>query len=176
MPCFTLWYNRLMKTKYIFPIVLILIVASFIYWVMSAPKIPESDVVTDKGLHWHAHLSININGKDIEIPTNIGVNGPMGAGGDPMELHTHDASGIVHAEFEGTVVKDQLAIKNFFKIWGKDFSKDSVLGNKADATHHITMTVNGVESTDFENYRITGQGTYDAGALGKIDDIKIIYK
>lgn len=169
-------YNISMKSKYVVYVVLVLIVGWVVYWVMSAPKIEESNIVADKGLHWHAHLSINVNGKEIEIPANIGVNGVMGAGGDPMELHTHDKDGIVHAEFAGTVTKDQLALKNFFKVWGQDFSKESVLGNKTDATHHITMTVNGVENNDFENYEITGKGDYDAGALGKVDDIKIIYK
>ncbi len=128
-------------------------------------------------LHWHAHLAIVIDGKEEVIPADIGINGPMGAGGDPTALHTHDDKGVIHAEFEGLVTKDQLRIKNFFAVWGKDFSKDSILGHKAGDGHTITMTVNGVPNTDFENYAITGKGTYNAGSdLGMIDDIVITYK
>ena len=163
--------------SYVWVIVVVLFLGGFIYWgISSAPKIPEADIVTKQGLHWHIHLSIKINGQEIEIPSNIGVNGIMGANGEPMELHTHDASGIIHAEFAGLVTKEQLHLGNFFKVWGKDFSKDFILGNKIDATHNITMTVNGVPNTDFENYQINKEGAYDAGDLGKIDDIQIIYQ
>ncbi len=165
--------------KLITPLILLVVLALIgwgIYAIATAPKIPESNIVTDKGLHWHAHLSIIVDGKEAIIPANIGVMGQMGANGDPMELHTHDDSGIIHAEFAGTVTKDQLDLGNFFHTWGKDFSKDSILGNKAGNGHTITMTVNGVPNTDYEKYSITGKGTYDAGALGKIDDIKIVYQ
>ncbi len=163
--------------KYIILIVVLAGIVFGIYKVATAPKITEGEIVSRNGLHWHGHLSIVINGKEEIIPANIGVNGVMGAGGDPMELHTHATDGIIHAEFMGLVSKDQLRIKNFFKIWGKDFSKDSILGYKAVNGHTITMTVNGVPNTDFENYAITNKGTYDGGAeLGKIDDIKIIYQ
>ncbi len=153
-------------------------VAWGVYAIATSPKIAEGDIINRTGeLHWHAHLSIVVDGKPVEIPTDIGVNGPMGAGGDPMALHTHDTSGIIHAEFFGMVTKDQLRLKEFFKIWGKDFSKDSIMGHTATDGHTITMTVNGEPNTDFENYAITGQGTYDSGGdLGKVDDIVITYK
>ena len=166
--------------KKILKLFVYIIILGFVGWgiyaIATAPKIPESEIVSKNGLHRHAHVTIKVNGKDVEIPTNIGVTGTMGANGEPMELHTHDTSGVVHAEFAGIVSKDQLHIGNFFKIWGQDFSKNSILGNKVDATHHITMTVDGVPNTDFENYSITGKGNYDAGGLGKIDDIVISYQ
>lgn len=148
-----------------------------VYAIVSAPKSSESEIVSDHGsLHLHAHLSIVIKGKSEVIPADIGTTGPMSTGGDPMQLHTHDTSGVIHAEFEGIVTKDQLRLKNFFDQWGKDFSKDSILGNKNGDGGTITMTVNGVPNTDFENYVITGKGTYDAGDLGKIDDIVVTYQ
>ncbi len=166
-------------TKKITKIIVYVIVLGFVIWgiysIVTAPKVPETDVVSKKGLHYHAHLSININGEEIAIPENIGVNGPMGAGGDPMEMHTHTPDGVVHLEYAGLVTKDQLRIKNFFKVWGKDFSKDSILGNKVGDGHTLTMTVNGVPNTDFENYSVTDNGTYEANE-GMIDDIKIVYK
>ncbi len=158
-------------------IILVLTGAGFgIYKIITAPKLVEGEIAAKNGLHWHAHVSILIDGKEESIPADIGVTGDMGAGGDPMELHTHDTSGIVHAEFSGLVSKDQLRIGKLFQAWGKDFSKDSVLGHKAENGHTISMTVNGIQNTDFENYEITNVGTFDAGGLGKVDEIVITYK
>jgi|SRR6185436_16154285 len=169
-----------MKSKVVSTTITIVIIALIgwgVYAIATAPKVAESQVVNEKGmLHWHAHVKIIIDGKEETIPANIGVDGPMGATGDPMQLHTHTPDGIIHAEFYGLVTKDQVRIKEFFKIWGKDFSKDSILGHKAENGKTITMTVNGIPNTEFENYALTGKGDYDAGNLGKIDDIVIEYK
>ncbi len=157
-------------------IVVVIVLAGLgIYKIATAPKIATPDVASKNGLHWHAHLAIEVNGVDVPVPANIGVNGPMGAGGDPMELHTHEPDGVVHAEFAGMVTYDMLDIGNFFKVWGKDFSQDSILGNTSASGGTITMYVNGVENTEYDAYSITGKGTYDAGNLGMIDDIKIVY-
>ena len=78
----------------------------------------------------------------------------MGAGGDPMHLHTHTADGIIHAEFSGLTTKEQLKLKNFFDLWGKDFSKDSILGHKTGEGGTVKMFVDGKENTEFENYSI----------------------
>ena len=162
--------------KLIVWVVIVLFVAWGSYKIYTAPKIPESEIVSSSGLHWHAHLSIVISGKEESIPADIGVTGKTGAGGDPIELHTHDTSGVIHAEFEGLVKKDQLQLKNFFKLWKKDFSKDSILGNKAGDGHTIKMLVNGQPNEEFENYHITNVGTWSAGESERIDDIKIIYE
>ncbi len=140
-----------------------------IYAIATSPKITEEEIVSNKGLHWHARLSIKINGEEIAIPTNIGVNGVTGIGGDPMELHTHAEDGIIHAEFTGLITKEQLTLKNFFEVWGKDFSKDSILGHKADDGHIIKMFVDGKENFEFENYSINGIDD-------KIEEIQIVYE
>jgi len=50
---------------------------------------------SDSAYHIHAFLSIFINGRQITIPTNLGI--------DPQlrlisPIHTHDSAGIVHIE------------------------------------------------------------------------------
>ena len=122
------------------------------WYIFTSPSIPTENIITRNGLHWHSKLSIYINGEQILIPTNIGVNGPMGAGGDPMELHTHTPDGVIHAEFTGIVTKEHLKLKNFFKIWKKDFSRDSILGNKAENGKQIIFSVNGQPNDLFEEY------------------------
>lgn len=148
-----------------------------VFVIATAPKIPEENLISKDGLHVHTHLSIKIKGVSYKVPTNIGVNGVMGAGGDPMELHTHGTDGIIHAEFAGFVTKDQLKIGNFFKVWEKDFSKDSILGNKTGPDGKVRMFVNGVENFDFENYEMTGKGTYKVGAGDEgLDEILITFE
>lgn len=45
--------------------------------------------------HFHAHLDIFVNGKRVPVPALIGIN--PGAG-YLTELHTHNATGVVHIE------------------------------------------------------------------------------
>ncbi len=167
--------TKKIKKVFIWAFVLV-IVAYAVFLIAAAPKIPQSDIVSQNGLHWHAHVAIKINGENISIPAGIGTTGPTGSNGEPTELHTHETDGIIHAEFAGVVTKEQLELKHFFEVWGKDFSKDSILGNKAGNGHTITMFVNGKPNTDFENYSITGLGTFDSHGDGNIDDIEIIYQ
>ena len=93
--------------------------------------------------HIHPYLSIFVNGKAQEIPTNIGiVNGCMNA------IHTHDASGKLHVE---SPEKRDFALSDFFAVWQKPFTKDRILDYQADVDHAITVTVNGAEVTTYEN-------------------------
>ena len=137
---------------------------------------PNSNIVSQNGVYLRAHLSVKINGKEIKIPAGIGFLGELDEDGMPKVLHTHSSKGIIRAEMKGVVSKDQLRLGEFFRAWGKDFSKDSILGNKVGEMHKIKMFVNGVENFDYENYIITGKGTYDGGEDGMIDDIQIVYE
>ena len=49
---------------------------------------------------------------------------------------------------EATVPYD-FTLGNFFTIWGQNFSSQEILGHHADATHRITMTVDGRPSDAF---------------------------
>jgi hypothetical protein len=46
-------------------------------------------------MHIHAHLDIFVNGKHVELPALVGINA---AAGYLTELHTHDATGVIHIE------------------------------------------------------------------------------
>lgn len=112
-------------------------------------SIPQEQVVTRNGLHWHPKLTILINGKKQEIPPNIGL------GAVHQKIHTHDEDakdGVVHMEMQGVVTKDDTKLGNFFRIWGKEFNKNSILGNKNGPAGTVKMIVNGKENLEFENY------------------------
>lgn len=161
--------------KIIIWVVILSAIAFGAYKIINAPQVPEEEIASRNGLHWHSHISIFIKGEQVMIPADIGISGPMGAGGDPMELHTHGVDGIVHAEFAGLVKRDQLKIGKFFEIWGKDFSKDGILGNRTGEGGAVRMFVNGEENFDYENYEITGKGPYKYGSES-IDDIVIKFE
>ena len=141
---------------YTFPIIAIFIIAALvglIAWARSANlDIESSDphIVTMQGLHAHPQLEIYVRGEKIEIPQNIGI-GQMyagrsgyGQGGMAMTpIHTHDDVPIIHHEFSGVVTYDDLTLKQFFAVWGREFM------SFGDA---VTMTVNGVLNTELENY------------------------
>ncbi len=119
-----------------------------VVWLFSLPKLPETEIISSSGLHWHADLSIKIKGANIEIPTDIG----LGAVHNP--IHTHDNTGKLHLEFGGVVKKSDLLLSQFFKVWDKQFNENCILDkcNGADGT--LTMLVNGATSTEYGKHQM----------------------
>ncbi len=118
-----------------------------IFWIASLPKYPQSQILSRTGIHVHSALSIIINGKKIEVPADIGITPTRHS---PM--HTHDASGTIHMEYSGIVKAKDLELKNFFDIWGKDFTKTDFMGNPIGGGGSIKMTVNGKDNSELGNY------------------------
>ena len=117
-------------------------------------------------LHVHPYLVITINGQGVAIPAAVGIlnpvyNGPgIASGGSCFEpLHTHDASGIIHVE--ASDINSQYTLGDFFTIW-KDtygsviingtphpivFDNTHILGFNASSVNHVTMKIDGTNST-----------------------------
>src|ERR1044071_10295818 len=80
--------------------------------------------------HYHAHLSIFVNGSSYLVPGGIGI--------EPSDciywLHTHDDSGIIHIE---SPQNDTFNLGQFLKVWSifdnssfiKNISKDDIPAN-----------------------------------------------
>lgn len=115
----------------------------------STQPTPNKDLVASSGLHWHPQLTITIDGKKQEIPANIGI-----AGSIHKELHTHETDGIIHMEMAGLVTKDETRLGDFFKIWGKGFSRDQIFDKKNGEEGTVKMFVNGQDNYNFENYEM----------------------
>ena len=92
-------------------------------------------------LHIHPQLTIILDGEKQSLPANIGVTGNI-----MRPIHTHDSTGVLHVE---APCQREFRLGEFFEVWGKTFSTTCIL-DKCDG--RITMTVNGVENTLFENY------------------------
>ncbi|MCR4306489.1 MAG: hypothetical protein NUV42_00815 [Candidatus Yonathbacteria bacterium] len=100
----------------------------------------NSDVIAQKGIHWHPKLEIYVKGELQQIPDSIG----LGAVHQPIHTHSEDAAqGVLHLEFGGRVTKDDLKLSNFFRNWGKDM-------NEFGST--MAMTVSGKDNTEFGDY------------------------
>ena len=69
--------------------------------------------------HVHQHLDIFVNGKKLRVPALIGIDD----GAFITELHTHDASGIVHVE---AGKKFPYTLGQFFGVWGVRLSKKCI--------------------------------------------------
>ena len=131
--------------------VTVIILIGAVFWLSkdSLTPIPDDQIITRTGLHWHPKLAIMINGQKQELVDGIG----LGTVHQRMHTHTEDfKEGVMHMEMEGLVTKEDTKLGNFFQIWGKDFNSMKILEKQATAEGQIKMTVNGQDNRDFENY------------------------
>jgi hypothetical protein len=73
-------------------------------------------------LHFHTHLDIFVNGKEVNVPALVGING--GAGW-LTELHTHDDRGVIHIEAQK---KRDFTLGQFFAEWAVYLDAHSIGG------------------------------------------------
>ena len=105
-------------------------------------------LLSTSGLHWHAKLSIRINGEEAPIPANLGLIGRH------SPIHTHDDEpGLIHLEFEGVVRADDTELGDFFAVWGKRFDASGIFEHEAPPGT-LSMRVNGEPNAEFESYRM----------------------
>jgi hypothetical protein len=92
------------------------------------------------GEHFHSKLQLYADGKQIQVPANIGIDP-----GQPPTLmaglHTHDTSGTIHNEAgEGATLGD------FFAVWGIPFSKSELGPYSSSGADRVQMRVDGEPS------------------------------
>ncbi len=116
------------------------------------PLPPYLDHCVTGTLYYHSHpnLVVTVNGQGILFPVTF-------EGSCPQPIHTHDSSGVLHIE---TDQNQNYTVGDWFLLWGHFannrtqaiFNSTQIFNNKVDATHHITMTVNGIGDTvDYQN-------------------------
>lgn len=72
-------------------------------------------------IHLHAHLDIYVNGKHETVPGQIGIYD----GQFLTDLHTHDATGIMHVE---SSTNRKFSLGEFFGVWGVRLTSTCVGG------------------------------------------------
>ncbi len=98
--------------------------------------------------HIHAGITITLDGNEVAIPGNVGIQDeecPDGMRG----LHTHDDSGRLHIETPGAM---DAPVGAFFSIWGEAFDETHILNKEANDANEVVMFVNGVQNYEYENY------------------------
>ncbi len=131
---------RMMGMRWAVLIFVALSIGGLVWFGATRPPVPESEVVSLNGLHWHPELAIYVKGEKQEIPANIGI----GAVHQPIHTHAEDSDkGILHLEFSGLVRKQDLRLGQFFINWGKEIRSFGT---------NMKMTVNGEGNTEYDNY------------------------
>jgi len=71
---------------------------------------------SDAIYHVHSHLAVYVDGKQFEVPAQIGIdqNSQFLA-----SLHTHDTTGVIHQE---AVQQYPFTLGQFFDVWGVKFT------------------------------------------------------
>ena len=126
----------------------------------AAPETISNDVI----MHIHPRLEILIDGQQIPIPANIGIdpnlwkNHTLERYGMPMSeicempymspLHTHDTSGVMHLE---STVNRIYTLGEFFDVWGVRFNESCILDRCSD-NGTMSMLVNGVKNSEFRSH------------------------
>ena len=92
--------------------------------------------------HYHPRLHIVIDGREVPVPPNIGVDPATGA---MSAVHTHEGDGTIHieADTEGEV----FTLGQLFTQWGVKLSDTQVGGVKAEPGERVQVTSNGQEVT-----------------------------
>ncbi len=98
--------------------------------------------------HIHATISVTLDGNQIAIPTNIGIQ-DEGCPDGMRGVHTHDDSGRIHIETPGSM---DAPVGAFFVVWGEEFDETHILNKVANEDNEVVMFVNGVLNDEYENY------------------------
>lgn len=92
---------------------------------------------SDGAYHVHAALRVYVNGKQIPVPANVGIEPEATS---LASLHTHDTSGVIHIE---SSEKYPFTLGQFFTIWGVKFTSTQLGSYVASAGNVLVVYVNG---------------------------------
>lgn len=88
--------------------------------------------------HYHPRLRIVIDGKDVPIPANIGVDPTTGA---MSAVHTHETDGTIHIEAD--TAGQTFTLGQLFTQWGVTLTPTQIGGVKATDGQQVNLTSNG---------------------------------
>jgi hypothetical protein len=91
----------------------------------------------DGAYHVHAALRVYVDGKQVPVPANIGIEPEAGS---MASLHTHDTSGVIHIE---SSEKYPFTLGQFFTIWGVKFTGTQLGSYVAGAGNMLAVYANG---------------------------------
>jgi len=88
--------------------------------------------------HYHPQLRIIIDGQEVPIPANIGVDPTTGA---MSAVHTHQTDGTIHIEADNA--GETFTLGQLFTQWGVALTPTQIGGVKAKDGQQLNVTSNG---------------------------------
>lgn len=88
--------------------------------------------------HYHPQLRIVVNGNDLPIPSNIGVDPATGA---MSAVHTHEGDGTIHVEAHQ--VGEVFTLGQVFTQWGVKSTATQIGGVRAEPGKKVAVTSDG---------------------------------
>lgn len=92
--------------------------------------------------HYHPRLRVIIDGDEVPIPPNIGVDPTTGA---MSALHTHEGDGTIHIEADS--VGEVFTLAQLFTQWGVALTPQQIGGLRAEPGQRVQLTSNGAKVT-----------------------------
>lgn len=90
--------------------------------------------------HYHPRLRVIIDGAEVPIPPNIGVDPTTGA---MSALHAHEGDGTIHIEADS--VGEVVTLAQLFTQWGVALTPQQIGGVRAEPGQRVQLTSNGVK-------------------------------
>lgn len=88
--------------------------------------------------HYHPHLRIIVNGTEVPVPGNIGVDPGTGA---MSAVHTHEPDGTIHIEADRA--GEVFTLGQLFMQWGVRLTSTQIGGVRTKDGRKVTLTSNG---------------------------------
>ena len=89
--------------------------------------------------HYHPQLRIIMDGNDVPVPANIGVDPATGA---MSAVHTHETDGTIHIEAD--TAGETFTLGQLFTQWGVTLTSTQIGGVTAKDGQQMIVTSNGV--------------------------------
>lgn len=91
-------------------------------------------------VHYHAHLSIVIDGNETVLPAGIGIDNTNQC---LYWTHTHQTDGVIHIEAPQSSAKRKFTLGNFFDVWQKPLDPTHIGDTTIGKNQKLVMFVDG---------------------------------
>ena len=121
---------------------------------------PVANIRCDNGeqlaVHYHAHLSILIDGNETVLPGGIGIDNTDQC---LYWIHTHQADGVVHIEAPKGSGSRKFTLGNFFDVWKKPLDSTHIGDTTVGSGQKLEMFVDGKPYTGSPRNIVLGAHT-----------------
>ena len=108
----------------------------------SVPTTPVGNIQCNAGeqlaTHYHAHLTILLNGQPVSVPAQIGITDQCF-----YWMHTHDTSGVIHIEAPANQKDRTFTLGDFFSVWKQPLSSTQVATLTLTSDQKLVIYVDG---------------------------------